>query len=96
MALSAERSRYDCDAIERQGLDLMEPRPVDPAFAFEPLTPAGLDAWGASGAGCRLSSASASCYSESGSSCSGYTREGRMTQPKFVMGGIFEVMEGRA
>ena len=100
MALSAERSRYDCDAIERQGLDLMEPRPVDPAFAFEPLT-LGLgcaceDAWAASGAGCRLSGASASGYSESRSSCSSYTREGRMTQPKFVMGGIFEVMEGRA
>ncbi|KAJ6180650.1 hypothetical protein N7519_011111 [Penicillium mononematosum] len=29
MALSEERSRCDGDAIERQGLGLMEPRPVD-------------------------------------------------------------------
>lgn len=100
MALSAERSRYDCDAIERQGLDLLEPRPVDPAFAFEPLT-LGLgcsceEVWAAREAGSRLSGMSASRYSESGSSCSSYSREGRMAQPKFVMGGIFEVMEGRA
>ncbi|CAI7580562.1 unnamed protein product [Penicillium manginii] len=29
LALSEERSRCTCDSIERQGLDLMEPRPVD-------------------------------------------------------------------
>ncbi|OQE41088.1 hypothetical protein PENCOP_c005G08541 [Penicillium coprophilum] len=52
MALSEERSRCDEDSIERQGLGLMEPRPVDLGV-------------------------------------------GDMT-PKFVMGGIFEVMEGRA
>jgi hypothetical protein len=54
MALSEERSRCDGDSIERQGLGLMEPRPVD--------------------------------------------LQGRVgeVQPRFVMGGIFEVMEGRA
>ncbi|KAJ5481667.1 hypothetical protein N7475_000479 [Penicillium sp. IBT 31633x] len=52
MALSEERSRCDGDSIERQGLGLMEPRPVD-------------------------------------------QRVGEV-QPNFVMGGILEVMEGRA
>ncbi|KAJ5158619.1 uncharacterized protein N7500_008270 [Penicillium coprophilum] len=52
LALSEERSRCHEDSIERQGLGLMEPRPVDLGV-------------------------------------------GEMT-PKFVMGGIFEVMEGRA
>jgi hypothetical protein len=51
MALSEERSRCDGDSIERQGLGLMEPRPVDPVGEV---------------------------------------------RPNFVMGGIFEVMEGRA
>ncbi|OQE30948.1 hypothetical protein PENFLA_c002G02057 [Penicillium flavigenum] len=52
MALSEERSRCDGDAIERQGLGLMEPRPVDLGVGE--------------------------------------------VKPNFVMGGIFEVMEGRA
>ncbi|KAJ5767210.1 uncharacterized protein N7511_004826 [Penicillium nucicola] len=54
MALSEEQSRCDGNSIERQGLGLMEPRPVD--------------------------------------------LQGRVgeVQPRFVMGGIFEVMEGRA
>ncbi|CAG7939289.1 unnamed protein product [Penicillium nalgiovense] len=52
MALSEERSRCDGDAIERQGLGLMEPRPVDLGIGE--------------------------------------------VKPNFVMGGIFEVMEGRA
>ncbi|CAG8886977.1 unnamed protein product [Penicillium egyptiacum] len=51
MALSEERSRCDGDAIERQGLGLMEPRPVDLIGEVK---------------------------------------------PNLVMGGIFEVMEGRA
>ncbi|KAK4862172.1 hypothetical protein LT330_003310 [Penicillium expansum] len=52
MALSEERSRCDGDSIERQGLGLMEPRPVDLGIGE--------------------------------------------VKPNFVMGGIFEVMEGRA
>ncbi|KAJ5382805.1 hypothetical protein N7517_000716 [Penicillium concentricum] len=51
MALSEERSRCDGDSIERQGLGLMEPRPVDLGVGE--------------------------------------------VKPNFVMGGIFEVMEGR-
>lgn len=50
MVLTEERSRCDGNPIERQGLGLMEPRPIE---------------------------------------------QGAETQP-FVMGGIFEVMEGRA
>ncbi|KAJ5516839.1 hypothetical protein N7527_008399 [Penicillium freii] len=52
MALSEERARCDRDSIERQGLGLMEPRPVDLGIGE--------------------------------------------VKPNFVMGGIFEVMEGRA
>lgn len=52
MALSEERARCDGDSIERQGLGLMEPRPVDLGIGE--------------------------------------------VKPNFVMGGIFEVMEGRA
>ncbi|KAJ5799528.1 uncharacterized protein N7518_001596 [Penicillium psychrosexuale] len=52
LALSEERLRCDEDAIERQGLGLMEPRPVDLGIGE--------------------------------------------VKPNFVMGGIFEVMEGRA
>ncbi|KAJ5588890.1 hypothetical protein N7537_011568 [Penicillium hordei] len=52
MALSEERARCDGDSIERQGLELMEPRPVDLGIGE--------------------------------------------VKPNFVMGGIFEVMEGRA
>lgn len=79
MALNEERSRCDGDAIERAGLDLMEPRPVDmkgdvPAFhALGPTQrPRSIDA-------------------ESRES-----RDMPVQQPRFVMGGIFEVMEGRA
>lgn len=56
LVLSEERSRCDEDAIERQGLGLMEPRPVD----------------------------------------LGLGEVKRPLKPNFVMGGIFEVMEGRA
>ncbi|KAJ5687753.1 hypothetical protein N7536_010372 [Penicillium majusculum] len=52
MALSEERARCDGDSIERQGLGLMEPRPVDLGIGE--------------------------------------------VKPNFVMGGIFEIMEGRA
>ncbi|KAJ5082291.1 hypothetical protein N7532_011334 [Penicillium argentinense] len=74
MALSEERSRCNGDAIERKGLDLMEPRPVDMELhAQRSLQP---------------SSAPRASLGES--------REASVQQPRFVMGGIFEVMEGRA
>ncbi|OOG00986.1 hypothetical protein ASPCADRAFT_125991 [Aspergillus carbonarius ITEM 5010] len=77
LALCEERSRCDEDAIERQGLDLMEPRPVDPL-------------------GFSMDSMDASVFS-SGSSMVGdrsSTQSLTVAQPRFVMGGIFEVLEG--
>ncbi|KAL5356928.1 hypothetical protein BJX96DRAFT_172061 [Aspergillus floccosus] len=81
MALSEERSRCDEDAIERQGLDLMEPRPVDP------IIPIPIESVFSSLAGDRCSTQSLQSQMSSAS---------RVSQPRFVMGGIFEVMEGRA
>ncbi|KAI9373065.1 hypothetical protein BJX61DRAFT_405235 [Aspergillus egyptiacus] len=104
--LRQERTRYDEDAVERQGLDLLEPRPVD-------LDPIGIDA--------RLRIQSDSRHFQRRSPLTvtqarmpghghghGLVDErGRVvppasvsslapvSQPRFVMGGIFEVMEGR-
>ena len=71
LALSEERSRADGDAVERQGLGLMEPRPVDPLIM-------GMGVEDVAG--------------EWPSSMS----RSRLSQPVFVMGGIEEVMEGKA
>ncbi|KAE8355548.1 hypothetical protein BDV28DRAFT_34463 [Aspergillus coremiiformis] len=77
LALSEERSRCDEDAIERQGLNLMEPRPVDPVGIPMDLN--------------------ANIFSSvAGDRSSAQSQSSRMSQPRFVMGGIFEVMEGRA
>ncbi|KAJ5180627.1 hypothetical protein N7492_003837 [Penicillium capsulatum] len=81
MALSEERSRCDENAIERQGLDLLEPRPVDMTMSVHRswnVRPAPVSA-----AGSRASA---------GTENSGVV----VQQPRFVMGGIFEVMEGQA
>ncbi|KAJ5491209.1 hypothetical protein N7539_002776 [Penicillium diatomitis] len=81
-ALSEERSRCDEDAIERQGLDLMEPRPVDMQL---PIT--------------MLMEEPAAIHRRSPSTSSGRSdpdsRSTAAHHPCFVMGGIFEVMEGR-
>ncbi|CAL5870633.1 uncharacterized protein PFLUO_LOCUS4872 [Penicillium psychrofluorescens] len=92
MALSEERCRCDDDAIERQGLHMMEPRPVDmdmrPASAGSAPFELGF-----AGSGRSWSSAgSASSADERASLSRGLV----VQQPRFVMGGIFEVMEGRA
>lgn len=81
LALSEERSRADEDKIERLGLDLMEPRPVDPLL----------------GTGFALDSMDASVFGEDGLLEGGgvLERSSGVVQPRFVMGGIFEVMEGR-
>lgn len=75
MALTEERSRCDGDAIERQGLDLMEPRPVD--------------------MNANMNVNGGSIAERASLGASGEGRAG-VQQPRFVMGGIFEVMEGRA
>ncbi|KAI9924796.1 hypothetical protein ASPWEDRAFT_172243 [Aspergillus wentii DTO 134E9] len=74
VALSAERSRCDGDAVERQGLDLMEPRPVDPVSIPMDLN--------------------ANVFP--GDRSSMQSQQSRASQPRVIMGGIFEVMEGRA
>ncbi|KAL1996741.1 hypothetical protein VTN49DRAFT_7606 [Thermomyces lanuginosus] len=84
LALSEERSRCDVNAIERIGLSLLEPRPVDPI----PLAMDSLDASLLS----ELSRNDISPRSSVSSASSSMT----LRQPRYVMGGIFEVMEGNA
>lgn len=86
MALSEERCRCDENAIERQGLDLMEPRPVDTAL------PMSLSLGLSMGMGMDLGQRSPGSRASVGSD----TRSVSVREPRFVMGGIFEVMEGRA
>ncbi|KAJ5247180.1 hypothetical protein N7468_002163 [Penicillium chermesinum] len=80
MALSEEQSRCDCDAIERQGLDLMEPRPIErnAAMGFH-HAPGAMSSIGAVGAPQRRSCSGAR------SSVSSDSRA--VQQPRFVMGG---------
>ncbi|OOQ84379.1 hypothetical protein PEBR_30703 [Penicillium brasilianum] len=84
MALSEERCRCDENAIERQGLDLMEPRPVDMNLNMN----LNMNMGQSMGMARRNSVSRASIGSDS--------RSVLVQQPRFVMGGIFEVMEGRA
>jgi hypothetical protein len=77
LALSEERSRCSVDSIERVGLGLMEPRPVDP-MPFVADTP-----WTADKQSC-------------GSLDEILDVNGVSSRPRYVMGGIFEVMEGTA
>lgn len=77
LALSEERSRCDEDTVERTGLGLMEPRPVDPV-----PTPMGF---------------AADIFGDMDSMLKATPDlPMRPQQPRFVLGGIFEVMEGRA
>ncbi|GFF27149.1 hypothetical protein IFM58399_01618 [Aspergillus lentulus] len=94
LALSAERTRCDGDAIERQGLDLMEPRPVDPVDYRLPMDgsifgsstfPQGFEAVRG------RSSLQSQLHNHPFDSQRGVG----FVRPRFVMGGIFEVMEGR-
>ncbi|KAL1973571.1 hypothetical protein VTN31DRAFT_6206 [Thermomyces dupontii] len=84
LALSEERSRCDEDAIERIGLSLLEPRPVDPI-------PRAMDSLNANLLSelCRNDISPRSSVSSASSSIT-------LRQPRYVMGGIFEVMEGNA
>ena len=86
-ALSEERCRCDENAIERQGLDLMEPRPVDMnvPMNMNMATSLSLNAMGVARRG-----------SVSRASVGSDTQSVLVQQPRYVMGGIFEVMEGQA
>lgn len=87
LALSDERSRCCEDSVERQGLTLMEPRPVDPV-----AIPMDLDANVFPSLNVDNSRGSFQSLNQTQSQ----TQERNPQQPRFVMGGIFEVMEGSA
>ncbi|KAL1962686.1 hypothetical protein VTN77DRAFT_9230 [Rasamsonia byssochlamydoides] len=80
LALSEERSRCDEDAIERMGLSMMEPRPVNPIPLSMDLN----------------ANVLADISSERTSWVQSQNQRLGPPQPRFVMGGIFEVMEGEA
>ncbi|KAL4786055.1 hypothetical protein BJX76DRAFT_322387 [Aspergillus varians] len=96
--LRQERSRATRDVIERQGLDLLEPRPVE-------LDPIGMDTRLQVHATqtrlpIRRSTGSGDGRGQNWLSSGSAQLEGlgdgfQLSQPRFVMGGIFEVMEGR-
>ncbi|KAL4917645.1 hypothetical protein BDW62DRAFT_183564 [Aspergillus aurantiobrunneus] len=98
-ALRQERSRAADDAIERQGLDLLEPRPVD-------LDPLGIDiqiqfqplSQSVPVTHTRPLVQLARSDDDRARNWVSYgspQTEVSVSQPRFVMGGIFEVMEGR-
>ncbi|EER27995.1 hypothetical protein D8B26_005876 [Coccidioides posadasii str. Silveira] len=80
LALSEERSRCSADETERKSLGLMEPRPVDPM----PIL-ANIDEDGNKTLGFQVEAKTTTSNSSSATH-----------QPRYVMGGIFEVMEGAA
>ncbi|KAJ5717319.1 hypothetical protein N7488_002965 [Penicillium malachiteum] len=105
MALSEERSRCDGNAIERQGLDMMEPRPVVMNMNMNVhIAPTSTSATlNTDGDSMRNSSTGTRSRVGQGNSANGDSSSNRRSahmvspnQPRFVMGGIFEVMEGRA
>ncbi|KAL4886545.1 hypothetical protein BJY04DRAFT_74734 [Aspergillus karnatakaensis] len=90
--LRQERSRASMDSIERQGLDLLEPRPVDLDLDSVP-EPGGIEARMFSDIS-SLDSRNRLSYGSDSDRIDGEDRK-RLSQPRFVMGGIFEVLEGR-
>jgi hypothetical protein len=99
LALSEERSRCTCDSIERQGLDLMEPRPVDMDLHANARCQQ-VQAQVQAQASPPLSSPSPFSRASVGVGAternSMQHHSSQQQSPRFVMGGIFEVMEGRA
>lgn len=87
--LSEERSRADEDSIERQGLNLMEPRPVDPVTIPMDLD---VNVFRDTNTG----RGSFQSLNQAPSQGRGQALERNPQRPRFVMGGIFEVMEGSA
>ncbi|KLJ09279.1 hypothetical protein EMPG_15306 [Blastomyces silverae] len=92
LALSEERCRCSEDSVEKIGLELMEPRPVDPIPV--PLVVGDVDAT----MNMNMNNSSMGFLFE-------FEQDGDVnhidslrigSKPRFVMGGIFEVMEGLA
>ncbi|GIJ83921.1 hypothetical protein Asppvi_002752 [Aspergillus pseudoviridinutans] len=92
LALSEERTRCDGDAIERQGLDLMEPRPVDPVDYRVPMDGS---IFASSAFPQALDAVRGRSSLQSQLQTHPYDSQRGFVRPRFVMGGIFEVMEGR-
>ncbi|KAJ5620030.1 hypothetical protein N7510_004014 [Penicillium lagena] len=87
MALSEERCRCDDDAIERQGLHMMEPRPVD--MEMRPASAGGAPfELGFAGSGRSWSSAASASSADERASLS---RGLAVQQPRFVMGGFLRL-----
>lgn len=84
LALSEEAVRCEESSVERIGLGMMEPRPVDP---LPTVVDEGVDG-----------ESSASGMKEGNGKVDEDDEEERQTprKPRYVMGGIFEVMEGTA
>ncbi|KAL4755040.1 hypothetical protein BDW72DRAFT_189651 [Aspergillus terricola var. indicus] len=113
--LQQEHSRASIDAIERQGLELLEPRPVD----LDPIGPVGINSRGVVQSQPRPTVTQAQLPTQSLISNAGIGNEDghgvdkdtqsqerldvsvqmdgliSHSQPRFVMSGIFETMEGR-
>ncbi|KAL4742927.1 hypothetical protein BDV11DRAFT_166839 [Aspergillus similis] len=113
--LQQEHSRASIDAIERQGLELLEPRPVD----LDPVGPVGINSRGVVQSQSRPTVTQARLPIQSPVSDAGIGNDGGYgvdketrsqerldvsvqmdglishSQPRFVMSGIFETMEGR-
>ncbi|OJJ83658.1 uncharacterized protein ASPGLDRAFT_48220 [Aspergillus glaucus CBS 516.65] len=89
LALSEERTRCDEDAVERKGVGLLEPRPVDPAPAPAPVPDVSIS--GERGLGSR-----SSMQSLSAGVLSPVSPTSLPARPRFVMGGIEEVLAGEA
>ncbi|KAL4816427.1 hypothetical protein BDW67DRAFT_162349 [Aspergillus spinulosporus] len=113
--LQQEHSRASIDAIERQGLELLEPRPVD----LNPVSPVGINSRGVVQSQSRPTVAQSRLPIQSPISNGGIGNDGghgldkdtrsqerlvvsgqmdgliSHSQPRFVMSGIFETMEGR-
>lgn len=89
LALSEERTRCDEDAVERKGVGLLEPRPVDPAPA--PALVPDVSISGERGLGSR-----SSMQSLSAGVLSPVSPTSLPARPRFVMGGIEEVLAGEA
>ena len=97
LALEEERSRCDADSVEKQGLDLLEPRPVLGPIDIPMDLNASLSEQRVDNN--NNNDASSDHHQQQQQNCSEKVppplSAGQQQQPRFVMGGIAEVMEGR-
>ncbi|OJD19074.1 hypothetical protein AJ78_00947 [Emergomyces pasteurianus Ep9510] len=92
LALSEERYRCNGDSVEKIGLGLMEPRPVDPMPVPMPMI---VGAMGANiNANVNMNMMGRSFDLEPDGEVNPIDSLRIGNKPRFVMGGIFEVMEG--